>query len=415
MTGRVALVHDYLVHIRGGERVFQVMAGLYPQADLFSFVFDEAGMGEFGRRLRARRLQTSFISLLPAPSRLFRAYLPLYPIAVECLDLSAYDLILSSSSAWAHGVRKRTDALHVSYCHSPFRYAWSEYWNADTPRGASAWLMRPLMRLLRMWDVRASRGVDAYMANSAATQQRIARCYGRSSTVVHPPVELDRFHVSKADAGFFLVVSALVRYKRVDVAIEAFNSLKLPLKIVGTGPELDHLQSMAGPTVEFLGGRSDAEVARLYSECRALIFTPDEDFGIVPLEAMASGKPVIAYGSGGALETVVEGVTGRFFPRQTPESLEQAVLDFSPRAFDPWRVRAHAERFGVAEFAGRLSACIARARDARGLAVVRDRPLQPIGQPDHRLPTQLAADAVNTGDESGRIARAHAAIHELRT
>ena len=355
---RVALVHDYLVHVRGGERVFEALCAAYPEADIYALIYDPDRMPAL---YRERSVSTSFIQHLPLSRRLFRLYLPLYPVAAASMGLRDYDLVISSSSAWAHGVRVGPGTLHICYCYSPFRYAWSHHGELVGSRGFAVRVaLRPLMAWIRDWDRRAASRVNAYVAISRVTQARIAAYYGRESTIIHPPVELSHFAPSREpSANYFLVVSALMRYKRVDIAIEAFNRLGWPLKIVGGGEDEARLRAMAGHNIEFLGQRSDDEVARLYARCRAFIFTADEDFGITPLEAMASGRPVVAYEGGGALETVVDGVSGRFFPDQTADSLAATLQTTDFDRFDRRRLRRHAEKFAVANFQQRFTAFVA--------------------------------------------------------
>ena len=264
---------------------------------------------------------------VPGARRWFHWYVPLYPLAVRSMDLSAYDLVLSSSSAWVHGVRVRPDAVHICYCHTPFRYAWSHF-----PEGpghdARVVAIKPFLRWVRRRDIKKARRVDQYIANSGVTQRRISEYFGRDSTVIHPPVDTTQFFLSEDVGDYFLVVAPLVPYKRVELAVEAMNRLGLPLVVVGTGPQQRKLRALAGPTVQFLGYMPDAELRSLYSRCRALVFPQEEDFGLVPIEAMASGRPVVAYGAGGALEWMVDGITGIMFPEQTVDSLIAAITRF---------------------------------------------------------------------------------------
>lgn len=348
---RVALVHDYLVHVRGGERVFRALAEAVPAADLYTMIHDERRMPS---TYRMRPVKASFLKVLPA--RFFRAYLPLYPLAARSLDLSEYDLVVASSSAWAHGVSVGAKAMLVCYCHSPFRYIWRQLDSGTMPQtGVARLALAPSIAALRAWDRRAAARVDQYIANSRVVQQRIAACYGQPSVIIPPPVDVETFRRSDGAPGdYYLVVSALVPYKRVEIAVEAFTRLGLKLKVVGTGHQAGWLRSLAGPTVEFLGHRSDEEVARLYAECRALIVTANEDFGITPLEAMASGRPVIAFGCGGVTESVVDNVTGTFFQAQTADSLAMAVTSFDWRSANPVEIRRHAELFGTERFKARF-------------------------------------------------------------
>jgi len=345
----VALVHDYLVHVRGGERVFGVICEAFPEADLYALVYDPDVMPDLYRR---RGVRTSLLQRLPGAARHFRALLPLYPAAVAAMDLTAYDLVIASTSAVAHGVRVRDGAILVAYCYSPFRYAWSHY---EDLVAAPARRLRPLTAAwrarFRAWDRRKALRVDRYVAISEVVRGRILEAYGRQSVVIHPPVDLERFTpLPGRRSGYFLVVSALQRYKRVDLAVAACAMLGLPLKVVGEGPEGRSLRARGGPTIEFLGPRSDRELAELYACAAGFIFTADEDFGITPLEAMACGTPVLAFRGGGALETVIEGETGAFFDRQTEASLVEALRRFDPASYDPAVIRRRAEEFSPRRF-----------------------------------------------------------------
>jgi glycosyltransferase involved in cell wall biosynthesis len=364
---RVALVHDWLTGMRGGERCLEVFCELFPDADLFTLLYLP---GRLSPTIERRRIFTSLLQHLPGVASRYRSFLPLFPWAVERFDLSGYDLILSASHCVAKGVRIPPGVLHVCYCFTPMRYIWDSY---DDYFGERAgWVPRHLMPLvapaLRRWDVATSRRVHHFVAISSHVAQRVARCYGRQAEVVYPPVDLFRFNLSEETGDYYLVVSALAPYKRVDLAVEAANRLRRRLLIVGSGQEERRLRAMAGPTVEFLGWREDGEVAELYARCRALLFPGVEDFGITPLEAMATGKPVIAFGQGGARETVVpldqgfESPTGLFFSEQTPDALVGAIRQFEAdtHRFDPKTLRAHASAFDRPLFKERISASIAR-------------------------------------------------------
>jgi glycosyltransferase involved in cell wall biosynthesis len=305
-------------------------------------------------------IRTSFIDRLPMKASKYRNYLPLFPRAIESFDFSGFDLVLSTSHAVAKGARPEPGAIHICYCHTPMRYVWELYDEYFGP-GRAGVLTRTAMTIvaprLRAWDVRTSDRVNFFVANSRNVADRIRQYYRRPAEVIHPPVNIGQFTVSEKDEGYYLIVSALVPYKRVDLAIETFNQLGEQLLIVGTGPEAKRLQSMAKANVRFLGWQNDRELARLYAGCRALIFPGIEDFGIVPLEAMACGKPVIAFGKGGALETVVEegaSPTGIFFRDQSVDTLKAALLKFLTTQFDPHLIRAHAELFSRPKFKERL-------------------------------------------------------------
>ena len=364
---RVALIHDWLTGMRGGERCLEVFCELFPDADLFTLLHVP---GSASPVIENRRITTSFLQRLPGVEARYRALLPFFPLAVERFDLRGYDVILSSSHCVAKGVRVPRGTLHLCYCFTPMRYVWDRY---DDYFGARApWavrlLMPPVAAALRLWDRRTARRVHHYIAISRFVADRISRCYGRDAEVVYPPVNCQRFRLSEDAGEFYLVVSALTPYKRVDLAVEAANRLGVRLVVVGSGPEERRLRALAGPTVEFLGWRADAEVAELYARCRALLFPGVEDFGIVPLEAMASGRPVVAFDQGGARETVIpleqgmESPTGLFFHEQTVDALAGAIRRFEASAhrFVPKALRAHAEAFDRPLFKERIAAYVAR-------------------------------------------------------
>jgi glycosyltransferase involved in cell wall biosynthesis len=347
MPARVALVHDFLLDLRGAERVFAAICDAWPEADVFTAVYDEEGTEG---RFAGRAPRTSFLQALRPTHRTFRPLLPLYPHAIESLDLRGYDIVISSSSAWAHGVLVDAGAVHVCYCHNPFRYAWSE--REATLAARPAPLRLPLAVLLsrwRQWDWIAAQRVDRYIANSDVTALRVHRYFGRDAEVLHPPVELDRF-TPRPVGAHYLVVAELMAHKRIDVAVRAFNRLRVPLIVVGDGPELRRLRRLAGPTVRFTGRLPDADVAELMGSARALVVTASEEFGIAAVESLASGRPVIALGDGGVLESVVEGVTGAYYAANSAEALAAVVARFDPLAIDPAACVAAAQRFGTGRF-----------------------------------------------------------------
>jgi glycosyltransferase involved in cell wall biosynthesis len=369
---RVALVHDFLVDVRGAERVFLALCDLFPEADVFTAVYDEDGTE---RRFADRDVRTSFLQRLRPTARTFRTLLPLYPAAMESLDLRGYDLVISSSSAWAHGVIPDDGAVHVCYCHNPFRYAWNarqETLQAHGPVGRAA--LGAVFQRWRQWDWIAAQRVDAYVANSQTTKRRVARYFGREATVLHPPVEVERFTpTSPGDA--YLVLSELMPHKRIELAVRAFNELHLPLVVVGNGPDARRLHRLAGPTVSFTGRVSDAEAAHLLARSRALVVTATEEFGIAAVEAQAAGRPVIALHEGGVRETVVEGETGAFFERPETADLMAAVRSFDALAVDPDACVANARRFDTAHFRRGLRAVVELALDGLGSRrAVRRRP-----------------------------------------
>jgi glycosyltransferase involved in cell wall biosynthesis len=343
---RVALVHDFLLDLRGAERVFLALCELYPDAPIYTPVYDETGTEG---RFADRDVRTSFLQRLRPTARTFRALLPFYPAAIESFDLSGYDLIVSSSSAWAHAVVHDESAVHVSYCHNPFRYVWNDRDSTLAQRDPiTRTALRALFRRWRQWDWIAAQRVDRYVTNSRTTQARIRAYFGRESSVVHPPVETGRF-TPGAVGDHYLVLSELMPHKRIDLAVHAFNRLRRPLIIAGDGPHLRHLRRLAGPTVSFAGRVSDDEAARLLQSCRALVVTAAEEFGIAAVEAQAAGRPAIAPSRGGALETVRDGVTGRLWDGG-PEELAAAVADFDAEAVTPVDCVANAKRFDASVF-----------------------------------------------------------------
>jgi glycosyltransferase involved in cell wall biosynthesis len=344
---RVALVHDFLLDVRGAERVFIELCEMWPGADIYTSVYDEQGTEG---RFAGRAVYSSFLQRLHPSARTFRALLPLYPAAIESFDLSEYDLVVSSSSAWAHAVLCDESSVHVSYCHNPFRYAWNDRDRTLARRRdpVSRALLRSAFRRWRQWDWIAAQRTNRYIANSRTTQARIRAYFGREARVVHPPVDTARF--SQGPVGeHYVVVSELMAHKSIDAAIEAFNRLALPLIVVGDGPDARRLRRAAGPTIQFAGRQPDEAVALILQGARALIVTSVEEFGIAALESQAAGRPVIAKRGGGALETVLDGVTGCFWSGGSAE-LESAVSQFDDAAIDPAACTCNAARFDQASF-----------------------------------------------------------------
>jgi len=361
---RVAIIHYWLVGMRGGERVLEQLARLFPQADIFTHVIDRS---RISAELLQHKIQCTSISRLPLAATQYKKYLMFMPRALEELDLSGYDLIVSSESGPAKGIIPPPNSKHITYCHSPMRYIWDHYhlYKKELPWPARSLFGRVAHRM-RQWDVTSAARVDTFVANSRFVAQRIQRYYGRTSEVLNPPVNLKRYTISPAPTrDYYLLLSELVPYKRADIAVEAFRDLDRQLVIAGGGSELARLQSMASPNVKFAGRLSDQEMQNLYANCRALLFPGEEDFGIVPLEAMACGRPVLAFGRGGALETVVQGKTGLFFSSQTAAALKQAIVDFEERetAFDPTAIRAHAETFSEERFRAGFKAIVEKTMD----------------------------------------------------
>jgi glycosyltransferase involved in cell wall biosynthesis len=352
---KVALVHDWLITYRGGEKVLEALCELFPDADLFTLIHCP---GQLPKTLEQRRITTSFLQHVPDIQRRYRHLLPLFPRAIASFDLSGYDLIISSSHCVAKGIRKPLGVQHLSYVHTPMRYMWDRFddyfgpGRSSLPVRLAASAVRPAMQ---RWDRRSSQNVDALVANSRYIADKIERFYGRNARVVHPFVDLERFarHPVQGSGrgGYFLWMGALAPYKRVDLAVEAFRAMKTPLWIAGAGQEGKRLSRHVPSNVRVLGHVSDEELTELYRNARALIFTADEDFGITPLEAQATGRPVIAFGRGGVLETVTS-KTGIFFAQQSAASLAAAIRTFDEweEQFEPANARAQAERFSRQRF-----------------------------------------------------------------
>lgn len=350
---KVAIVHDYLNQMGGAEKVVEVFHDMFPSSPIYTSVyFPEAVSAKF----QGADIRTSFMQKLPFVRKFSRHYLATYPYAFELFDLSGYDVVLSSSSAFAKGIISQPDTCHICYCHTPMRFAWDYHSYIERERfSAPIRLILPyVVHRVRRWDEITINRVDHYVANSHEVERRIRKYYRRNAEVIFPPAETHRFEVTGQDDGYFVIISRLLAYKRIDIAIEAANMLRVPLKIVGYGRDAERLKRLAGPTVEFLGRLPAAELVDCLQRSRALVFPGREDFGIVPVEAMACGKPVIAYGKGGALDTVIDGVTGTLFYEHTPESLADAVSGFSPDDFDPYVIRRHAEKFDVTVFRRRM-------------------------------------------------------------
>ncbi len=355
---RIALVHDYLNQPGGAEKVVEVFAEMFPGAPIYTSVYDRQRMPEVWKSLDVR---TSFLQRISPRLSVTKALVPFYPTAFESFDLRAYDLVISSTTAFAKGVITRPETCHLCYCNNPTRFLWmyQDYVQYEHfPPGVRR-VLPFLATPLRLWDFAAAQRVDSFVAGSSNAARRIAKYYRRESEVVHAPIDVSCFTPSSRVGDYFLVVSRLQSYKRIDLAVRACMRLGLPLHIVGEGPDRRRLQSLAGPTVHFLGRISDGEVQDQLAQCRALIVAGEEDFGLAPLEAQASGRPVVAFRGGGALETVVEGETGSFFAAPTVESLAGVLATFED-TFDPLKLRLHAEGFDVPVFKRRLYDVIER-------------------------------------------------------
>jgi len=353
---RVALVHHWLVRMRGGERVLESFCKVFPQADIYTLVFDAQGISE---RIRCHNITTSWIQKLPRATRYYSQYLPLFPLAIEQFDLSAYDLVLSSDAAVGKGVITRPETCHICYCHTPLRYAWSAY-HTYLRSVPSAWKRRLaafLMSYLRMWDAVASTRVDYFIANSEAVSRRIQKYYRRESAVIYPPVAISDFEVSSSPGDYYLAVGQLAPYKRFDLAVDAFNELGRPLLIVGDGPEHSRLSRRAGKNITIVGWTTGETLQRYLSHCRALIFPGEEDFGMIAVETHAAGRPVIALSKGGAVETVIPEVNGLLFEEETVASLVNAVRQFEviESRFSPPSIRRTAAPFGEERFEQELT------------------------------------------------------------
>jgi glycosyltransferase involved in cell wall biosynthesis len=364
---KVAIVHYWLTNWRGGEKVLESLAALFPEADIYAHVVDLAVVED--SPLKGRSIRTTFIQRLPFAQRWYQKYLPLMPLALEQLDLRGYDLVISSESGPAKGVVVPPGVHHLCYCHTPMRYVWDMYHEYLAHAGwLTRILMRPLIHYLRLWDRLSADRVDHFVANSAFVSKRIQKFYRRESVVIHPAIDMSEFVLSPEHDDFYLVVGALVRYKKADLAVHAFNQLGIPLVVIGDGELYSEIKAVAGPNIKILGRQSREVVLDHYRRCKALIFPGVEDFGIVPLEAMATGKPVIAYGEGGALETVVNGLTGLHFFEQTKDSLVAAVdrMERAEVQFNASAIREHAAKFDSVRFRTELLAFI---RKTTGLLV----------------------------------------------
>jgi len=358
---RVALIHDWLNQYGGAERVLETLHDLFPNAPIFTSIYWRDGMPT---EYRSWDIRTSWMDRLPGIHHHHQLFFPLYALAFARLriKLSEYDLVLSNKSGFCHGVR--TEGLpHLCYCLSPTRYVWQfDHYAAREALPASVKLaLRPVVAALRRWDFYvAQRPEMRFVAISSEIHDRVARFYQRDSQIVYPPVDVERFQPRESHEAYYLVVSRLIPYKRIDLAVEAFTRMGLPLIVVGTGRERAALESMAGPNVRFLGRVPDKALPDLYARCKAFVFPGYEDFGLAPVEAQAAGRPVIAYRAGGALDTVVDGVTGTFFAEQTPEALIEAVQTFDAEGVDPNACRRNAERFSVAQFRSEMTQLVAQ-------------------------------------------------------
>jgi glycosyltransferase involved in cell wall biosynthesis len=350
---KVALVHDFLLKLGGAERVLKVFAEMYPNAPIFTLLYDEERVGKVFPK---ERVNTSFLQNYPKFLRKrHRLFTHKMPAAVESLSFSDFDLVISSSSAFAHGIMVPSHVKHLCYCHSPMRYAWdhsAEYIEENDISGFKRILYSLLIKRLREWDFLAGDRPDKYIANSQNVAKRLKKYYRVDSNVVFPPVDVEKFKVSYSNSDYYLIVSTLTPYKKVDLAVQLFNKIGRQLVIIGEGSHKKYLRSIAGKNIDFLGSKSDEDVREYMQSCRALIFPGEEDFGIVPVEAMACGKPVLAYGKGGVLESMTEGQTGEFFNEPTVSSMEDGLARLlnNEKKYKPLSIRRHADQFKREEF-----------------------------------------------------------------
>lgn len=384
---KIAIVHDYFTQLGGAEKVAEEMFRLFPQASLHSTVAFEDKMPA---GLREAAVRTSWMQMMPGIRRYYRFYFLLYPLAVSSLNLAHYDLVVSSSSGYVKGVTVSRDAMHICYCHTPMRWVWNfdGYSERESMNPAMKLALRALTSALRQWDVGAARQPDHFIANSRTVAERIQKAYGRTAEVIHPPIDVDHFQPSDQIDDYYMLLSRMVPYKRLDLAVEACTRLRRKLVVVGTGPQRKYLESIAGPSVHFVGRVSDAEAVRLASRCRALLFPGEEDFGMAPLEVAAAGRPTIAYRAGGATETVLDGSTGLFFDQQSPESLMDAIEKFETEEWSPTDIRKHAEGFSVPVFRARMRRFLERVG-----VPLRDADLHPVRE---HLPAGYGIDALGS-------------------
>jgi glycosyltransferase involved in cell wall biosynthesis len=342
---KIALVHDYLIQYGGAERVLECIAEIWPYAPIYTLIYDEEKThGIF----KEKRIYTSFLQNFPYSRKNHRIFPPLMPPAIEQFDFSQYDIVLSDSSSYAKGIITPPETLHICYCHTPMRYAWDDCQKYIDEFGFPNFVKKfiPfLMNYIRVWDRMSADRVDEYIANSRFVAGRIRKYYKKDSVVINPPVDIEKFHLDGQQENYFLMVGRLMTYKRFDIVIEAFNKLNWPLKIIGRGPDEKRLKKLAGSNIEFTGRLSDEDLAKTYARAKAFIFPQEEDFGIVAIEAMASGKPIIAFRGGDIVEHVNERQEGLFFNRQTPEALTEVLKKFNPDDFDPHRIREKALPF----------------------------------------------------------------------
>lgn len=358
---KVAIVHYWLMSMRGGEKVVEQLCFAFPEADIFTLIWRPEHISP---TIRSHKVTTSFLQRLPFAERIYQNLLPLMPLAVEQFDLNDYDIVITSDTNVTKGVLTRPGTLHICYCHTPMRYGWDMYFDyLKTAGRLKRFLIVPIMSYLRLWDYCASGRVDHFLANSTYVAKRIRKHYRRASTVIYPPVNTGHFLPSTASGDYYLALGQLVPYKRIDLAVDAFNQSGRKLVIIGEGSEYESLRAKAKPHITFLGRQPFSDIKRHYAACKGFIFPGEEDFGITPLEAQASGKPVVAYARGGALETVKHGETGILFEEQTPEALNRALdlLEGGGHAISPEKCRRNAERFSESRFREEMKSYVQKA------------------------------------------------------
>ena len=358
---KVALIHDHLMQRGGAEKVLQVLAAMYPDAPIYTLMYDQKVIDDF---FPGRRIEASIIQRLPGGKRFYRWFMPFMPMAVEFFDLRPFDLVISSTSSFAKGVITAPDTMHVCYCHTPTRYLWSDthqYINELSYNKYFKKIISLILNYIRIWDRQAADRVDFFITNSRTSLRRLKKYYRRDAPIVYPSININEFYVSETLGDYYLAGCRLVPYKRIDIVIEAFKELGKPLKIFGNGIDKERLMKLAAgaSNIEFLGRISDKEKARVYSECKAFVNPQLEDFGITPLEAMASGRPVIAKNAGGSLENIVEGETGVFFKSESADGIIEAVRKLEAIDIDPDKIREHASRFSQERFKKEIETIIA--------------------------------------------------------
>ncbi|MSQ14461.1 MAG: glycosyltransferase family 4 protein [Dehalococcoidia bacterium] len=362
---KIAIVHDYLTQNGGAEKTLEAIHEVFPDAPIYTSIFNPSALPPYFGQWDIR---TSFLQKISYARTHHQPFLPLYPFSFLSFDLEDYDLVISFSSGFCHGIRVNKNTIHINYCMTPPRFLWDQerYLERETLGPFARLAIRPLLYSLKKWDAASVNGVDHFLSISRAVESRIERFYHRQvEAVLYPPVDVERFHHTSEPGEYYLIVSRLVPYKKVDLAVRAFNQLGLPLLIAGTGRDMEPLKGMAKANIKFLGWVDDEGLSGLYANCKALIFPGEEDFGIVPVEAQASGRPVVAYAAGGALETVTEGVTGTFFKEPVPEALAEAVVRIDDLSFDPVAIRSHAEKFDTKVFKSNLMEIVSRLTTGR--------------------------------------------------